>query len=276
MSMPIPSSIEDATPLLRSLREALKAPIASLDLLLSLLRQPLDLLGLDDNSAGAWSSSRDGEAREILLSRFIGSLQSVLLTSVIPIWWESLDEGDEARALLQAWFCPREPAKGWDARRRHDADRVAVSSYQILTTCLSTPSPAAGPSRSPSLPSSPVSISFAIPVLASLSHSYPLARLHASLFDGYQSRVASPKQAVVWERLLRVLVKLPAKISNATEGGRRLGIPVELEQPVWLGGMTTELETVVWRLSKQGMTGRLPLSSVSYVCLLADLISSRL
>lgn len=250
---------EETTEHLRQLRDTLKQPINTVDELVSLLGQPLDLLGsLPLSSAtaskAAWTGPRGSEPRQILLSRLMGSLQTAVLDNVVAVWADNLDDtspGRRATDLLDSWFCPTRPQEESDRRPNQDAARVALCSYQTLASALapsrsqgalSDPSSSSSASR-PSVPP-PSVVAFVLPLLARLSAAYPLSTLYDVLFHSSTAANAA-KSSVVWETLARTIVSVPAKVMNATQGGRTASVPSELHQEIWFDRLTREMEVIV-------------------------------
>lgn len=262
--MPIADNgTEQTTDLLRQLRDTLKHPIESQDQLVDVLASPLDLLGLlPASSSQAWTGPRGSDSRQILLTRFIGSLQTAVLDYVIDAWWDVLED-DGAGPLLEGWFCPVEPNDGWDVRRKQDAARIALASYQTLASALTPIRPSATTSdpsssssaSSPALPS-PSVLAFVLPLLARLSSTYPLSILYETLFHP-DTNANTAKSVVIWDTLARTLVSIPAKVMNATEGGRRASVPRELFQEIWFERLTSQMELVVMQESSRSDPSKL-------------------
>ncbi|KAL7409460.1 telomere length regulation protein-domain-containing protein [Mrakia frigida] len=227
------SSSEETTHHLRLLRDTLKQPIPTSQTLHSLLVQPLDLLSFlpSSSSSEGWPGPRGSEPKEILLSRFMGSLQTALLENVVGTWWDVLGDEDEEeeeeggetsrRRLMESWFCPLEPLEGWTERKKEDAGRVALSSYGTLVAALSSsssggskPSREGGASSSTSSSVSPAVLSFILPLLARLATHYPLSKLYSILFHSDASSNKA-KSTVLWESFARTMVSIPGKVMNA-------------------------------------------------------------
>jgi hypothetical protein len=264
------SASEETMQHLRLLRDTLKQPITSSSTLLSLLAQPLSLLALlpPHSSSPVASSSRSGprgsQSREILLSRFIGSLQIALLEHVLPVWLDGFeDEQEEAegKALMEAWFVPQEPAQE-DKGKTEDARRVAISAYQTLASALVPRTESGAGGKEGRVASSSTMrippLGFVLSLFARLSKDYPLSRIYPTLFGSSSGQVVA-KAAVQWESLARTLVSVPGRAMNASEGGRLCEVPEELEQRVWFAGLTREMERVVrWGSEKsEGESRRL-------------------
>lgn len=267
------SSSEETTHHLRLLRDTLKQPIPTSQTLHSLLVQPLDLLSFlpSSSSSEGWPGPRGSEPKEILLTRFMGSLQTALLENVVGTWWDVLgdedeeEEGGASRTLMESWFCPLEPLEqeGWSERKKEDAGRVALSSYGTLVAALSSsssggskPSREGGASSSTSSSVSPAVLSFVFPLLARLSTHYPLSKLYSILFHSDASSNKA-KSTVLWESFARTMVSIPGKVMNASDGGRKVDVfSRELEQGVWFAGLTREMELVVKRESERSEPGQ--------------------
>lgn len=240
---------DDTVVHLRQLREALKTPISDVALLVDLLSQPLALLALSPSAEhSSWpGGSRSSQARDVLLSRFMGSLQTALLQGVVGVWWEALAteglEGQRARAMMEAWFCPRpaghDQEEGWDERRRKDATRVAIAAYRSLAAALSPPSP--------SPPPSPPTLSFIVRILASLAEHYPLSRTYPVVLalDAGDPGQVDAKAQIAWETFARTLVGLPSKLMNASEGGRKVELPDELMRDAWYRSLVGGMDAVI-------------------------------
>jgi hypothetical protein len=275
------SSTVDA---LRHLRDALKQPVTTLSSLTSLLVQPLALLSLlpyslnpSSSSEHVWHGSREPADKEVLLGRFLGSLQGAVLEHVVPVWWDVLKgakeggagEESQGKALLESWFCPILSSDHKGKGREDFARRVAITSYQSIISQLSTkPSPIASSSSSASPPPaalSPSTLSFILASLTSLSESYPLTCLYRAIFSpSSSSPIPQGKRLVVWESLARTLISVPAKVANVTQGGKLVDVPKGLEREIWYTGIVGGLEEIVWEESEKGEeAGTSLLSSVS-------------
>lgn len=237
-----------ADPLLRQLRDELSQPISSNHRLLSLLAQPLDLLGLlplnqqHPHLDLTWPSPKSSLAQQTLLSRLPG-IQHALFTHVLPVWWDVLVEGEHeedrlGKELITCWFCPSTDGDGHQEFKA----RIALGGFQVLGANL-TPS-----LRSPSI------LKFSLNLLQTFPTDYPFALIFSILFPDLsnasdEASGSGAKRVVQWESYVKALATTPAKVMNLTEGGRTVPVPKPLETPAWNKRIVLGMDQVVWEAS---------------------------
>ncbi|CDZ96857.1 Uncharacterized conserved protein [Phaffia rhodozyma] len=206
-----------------------------------------------------WPGSRSPDAQEILLSRFALGIQHVLLETVLEVWWNVLEDGKEpedlfGRALIWTWFSPS-LVEG-EGRFR---TVLVLCGFQALGTRLSSISAASSSkeaSRSSSRSSfkSNTSLSLILDFLQVMSISYPIPIVFNVLFppSPHQSAGSNAKNVVIWEGYTKLLLNIPTKVMNATQGGTLVEVPKELDSNRWLGHIVLNIDRLVWEASSTG------------------------
>lgn len=178
------------------LLEALQSPLLACGLLTSVLARPP--LNLARNRTKTPSPITRQHAR------LVASIQSAVLTQVVPVWDVPLTQDGNAESL-EYIFCPPIPSEASSSANSSvaTAREFALSAYSVLL----------------SAPISP----FTLRILPQLLKLYPIDELHELLF---------PKEAetrlLEWEVLVKTTASLSAKVANAL-GDKAHGIPSLLQ-----------------------------------------------
>ena len=193
---------------LHELREALRAPIPSVDEFTFLLSSTLDTLGLGTARKGiavpVTGAGTGGAIKAI--DRSLGSVQQALLASAIPTFLHALDK--RGCELLDSFFCPSAGSSISDAAA---LPHIALCTYQTLSSSLSV--------RAGIAPLPIESRTYIIDIAGRLAGSYGLKELYGAIWpaesrDAESSKASSSRQ-LQWEEAVRAVVSLPAKVGNA-------------------------------------------------------------
>lgn len=205
---------QDGVETLKDLREALRAPIENLDAFTNLLESAVQALQLG-NSVTA--STRSPETR--IIRRYLPSIQLSLLTAQLPTFLPALD--DTGQQLLKSLFVPSRQVEGISVRRE-----IALSTYLILSSCLSTKSATPLPRESRQ---------YVLDLLSDVT-AYDIGDIHwsvGSISDSTEGSKESTARQLRWEDAVTSIIGLPGKIANAVGRWKSEGwtgeTPVKLE-----------------------------------------------
>lgn len=182
---------------LRSAFAKLREPITQVDQLLEALRSPLLVCGLltsnlaraSPNLAHDRTKARSPITRQ--LARLIASIQSAVLTQVVPVWDVPLTQDGNAESLEQIFSPPIPSEASFSADNTVAAAReFALSAYSVLL----------------SAPISP----FTLRILPQLLKHYPIDDLHELLFPS-----EAETRLLEWEVLVKTTASLSTKVANA-------------------------------------------------------------
>ena len=206
---------------IRNVINQLQAPISDLPTLLTLLSGPLDCIGLLPPHYRQYNTV-PLHPNAFNTSRHLPPLQRALLEHVIPNWELDLSR-EKLMPLVEQWFIPDTFSYATSA-----AGEVALQAY---TSILSLPF-----------------TSYSMNLLARLTKTYPLDRLHASVFSHASRDTSSRQTHLAWEDVVKSVLSVPAKVANALEGVGE--IPKELELGSYFAHLSLRCETLLWKLSQ--------------------------
>ncbi|WRT70193.1 uncharacterized protein IL334_007187 [Kwoniella shivajii] len=244
MSSDIP---EDFASALKSLRDIIRNPTSlSVEDLSFHLSKTLQFLQIDPTSVPpARISSEDIRS----LSRYLPSIQLILLNDIIPTFYHALDQ--RYQESLKAFFAPSRLTDGLPTRRQ-----IALCSYITLPGYLNNPKQGQSqqalgkPSRG-----------FLISILESLTVTYGIDDLYYAIYkedDKGKQKETGGKKELEWEEAIRSIVGIPAKVGNAigrwnSEGGA-VDVPNGLGPKAYFDRLTVKLETLMYELSQRSIT----------------------
>jgi telomere length regulation protein len=211
----------DSSNQMRNVINKLQSHISDLPTLLALLSGPLDCIGLlpphyrQYNTAPLHSDAFHA-------SRHLPPLQRALLEHVIPNWEPNLSR-EKLMPLVEQWFIPDAFSYATSA-----AGEVAVHAYSSIL----------------SLPFTPYSMN----LLARLTKTYPLDRLHTSVFSPVNNDASSRQTLLTWEDVVKCVLSIPTKVANALGGKGE--IPKELELGPYFAHLSLRCEALLWKLSQ--------------------------
>ncbi|GAA6060262.1 hypothetical protein JCM10212_003962 [Sporobolomyces blumeae] len=271
-----------------SLPQSLAEPLSSVSQLLDLLVPPLVSLDLAVDlvpslASVSTSSSTSAIDPARFVKRQLGLVQKVLVETVWPDWERAVETelGSPGLAILERWFVPPEPATTQaptttttttTSNPEGYASTVALSSYAVLTSLLSTKS--ARTLR-------PRSLEIASALLAILSERFNFDRVYfstlayASRRSGVESagerqgatsdseedeedteETVDPASLSSWQQSVKDMMSIPARVANAwgaldeAQGAKiGQGIPLELEERSFFSRMTASYLSLLWTLS---------------------------
>ena len=193
----------------------LQQPVPDQSELLALLCAPLSAVRLLPPVYHKYNTRPYTNPNDAKLFKSIPGLQSALLETVIPAWFDNLKE-HKLESILFQYFCPDVFFSASDA-----AVLITVFAYSSLMD----------------LPLG----DFSLEALTRLSRLYPIDRLHSVVFSRPTIIPVHTKQTI-WEDLIRSLISVPAKVANA----RGLqDVPEDLLPRQYYSRLCTRLEELV-------------------------------
>lgn len=203
----------DASSQAQQLISRLSAPIEDLPTLLSLLAAPLDSLSLLPPRFRRHNTAPLPE-NAFQPTRHISLIQRALIEHVVPTWQPALEEAD-AMSLVDQYFIP-------DLFMNATPSAGLVSLYAYSTIL--------------SLPLKEYSLS----LLVRLAQSYPIDRLHASVFSVTGLHTGQTTQ--IWEDTAKSVLSVPTRVANALEGKN---VPAELELGQYFRNLSLRCEALL-------------------------------
>jgi telomere length regulation protein len=217
----------DSSNQIRNVINKLQTHISDLQTVLSLLSGPLDCLGLLPPHYKQYNTT-PLHLETFNTSRHLPPLQRALLEHVIPDWELNLSQ-EKLMPLVEQWFIPDTFLYATSA-----AGEVAVHAYTSILALPFTP--------------------YSMNLLARLTKTYPLDRLHTSVFS-HVNRNTSRQTHLAWEDVVKSVLSVPTRVANALGG---IGdIPKELELGPYFTHLSLRCEALLWKLS-QGHTEGVP------------------
>ena len=205
--------------------DRLKAPIPDLPTLLALVSGPLDSIGLLPPQYAQYNTAPLPVA--VSVSRHFPSIQRALLENVLPTWEPVLSQA-KLTSLVEQCFLPDSFSYAKPA-----AGEVAAHAY---ATILSLPL-----------------TSYSMTLLARLTKSYPLDRLHSCVVPHGDAHLSSTRSIFEWEDVVKNLLSVPARVANTLEGKGEC--PKELEQGPYFSRLSLRSEALLWKLSQEQANG---------------------
>ncbi|KAI0060825.1 hypothetical protein BV25DRAFT_1806725 [Artomyces pyxidatus] len=194
--------------------------VSDLPTLLSLISAPLDCLGLLPPPYKHYNTVL--LAKEAFNTRrHLPLLQRAVLEHVLPTWEPTLSERG-LLVLVEQYFVPDAFSYAIPS-----AGEVAIYAYStVLSLALTT---------------------YSIGILARLSKSYPIDRIHTSVFSGTSKGSLPGQTTLAWEDAVKSVVSVPAKVANALAG--KGDLPEGLEQGAYFQNLCLRTEILVASLA---------------------------
>ena len=205
--------------------DRLKAHIPDLPTLLALVSGFLDSIGLLPPQYAQYNTAP--LPVPVNVSRHLPSIQRALLENVIPTWEPALSK-EKLMSLVEQCFIP-------DAfsYAKPVAGEVAAHAYASILSLPFT--------------------SYTMTLLAHLTKSYPIDRLHSCVFPQRDAHTSSTRSIFEWEDVVKNLLSVPARVANALEG--KGDCPNELEQGPYFSHLSLRFEALLWKLSQEQADG---------------------
>jgi telomere length regulation protein len=210
---------------IRNVISKLQSRISDLPNLLALISGPLDCIGLLPPHYKQYNTA-PLHLEAFNTSRHLPPLQRALLEHVIPDWEPNLSQ-EKLMPLVEQWFIPDTFSYATSA-----AGEVAVHAYTSILALPFTP--------------------YSMNLLARLTKTYPLDRLHASVFS-HVNRDTSRQTHLAWEDVVKSALSVPTRVANALGGIR--DIPKELELGPYFTHLSLRCEVLLWKLSQEYAEG---------------------
>jgi hypothetical protein len=219
-----PSNSYEPTPHTASqlLLTSLRSPIASLEELEGLLRQTLAALGpIPPTFIPARKIKTELSRNDVL--HIIPTVQHVLLSAVLPIWFAPLRDAG-LLPLAKELFCPSQTEI--IPRKHEDAEtgcRMATSALATLLSHL--------PTLTSKDPGPTALLDFSVSLVEDIATLYPAEIIHSALFSsgfGAETRTDA-RRTREWEDYVRSACSVPGKVANALQGRMDVNSREELE-----------------------------------------------
>ena len=205
--------------------DRLKAQIPDLPTLLALVSGPLDSIGLLPPQYAQYNTEPLPEA--VKVSRHLPSIQRAIIENVIPTWEPALSQA-KLMSLVEQCFIPDSFSYA-----KPVAGEIAAHAYASVLSLPLT--------------------SYSMTLLARLTKSYPLDRLHSCVFPHGDAHSSSTRSIFEWEDVVKNLLSVPVRVANALEGKGEC--PKELEQGPYFSRLSLRSEALLWKLSQEQADG---------------------
>jgi hypothetical protein len=204
-----------------SLREALSAPIASVDELQQLLAPPLRFLGLLRSDSfpefedAAWSGL-PVTRQPAFVAKHLPAIQTILIERIYVDWHEALGAEGLLADLFEVWFCP--------TQRSSISTLVHLSSLSVLLKTLRN---------------QPMHTLVLQQSLAFLAEPLSLKDVHSAL----SSDSSATSRDLAWTDALKVVFAVSAKAANAASSGQAAsgGIPQALAWNTYMATLASSI-----------------------------------
>ncbi|WVW86203.1 hypothetical protein I302_108245 [Kwoniella bestiolae CBS 10118] len=225
---------------LKSLRDTLRNPtsLSSEDLAFH-LSSTLQSLHVHPTSIGP---SQVFSENLKAITRYLPSIQDLLLNQIIPTFYDSLNPPDQV--ACKTFFVPSKTNDGLSVRRQ-----IGLCSYTTLPSYLSSPKPGQSALVKPSR-------KFLLDIVEELVNTYGIDDLYYSVYiqDTKGKGKEDGTKSIQWEEAMRAAVGIPAKVGNAVgrwqaEGGV-VDVAKGLEARPYFHRLIVKLEGLMHEISQ--------------------------